>query len=297
MTILWRILIVLPALGACALGSTTQPTTDDGSVYLLTKEQQSAGAHHVGHSELFSRGIDGFNVLVLRAVDKVQSTAPEGGGYFIGVKAKPAESPIGYELKLFDYHSLLKPPRKSSYCSGATYAAFIETLNLLFPEGRCVFCPPPIDPQKTAGRTMTPERIDAMRMQERDGSRREDGVKLWGNWNDDGPGSQYALVQYLKIGEEVSPARARPGDFANINWTNGGGHSVVFLGWIQDDAGNKSILYWASQPRTNGLGDQQSSLNKIASIKFVRLKNVHHFFFFDPETKVKRKVTYEKIDW
>ena len=68
---------------------------------LKTADQLKAGAHHTRHAELFSRGIDGFNLLVLAAVDKVQSTAPDGGGYFVGVKAKPAESPIGYPLRLF----------------------------------------------------------------------------------------------------------------------------------------------------------------------------------------------------
>jgi hypothetical protein len=144
---------------------------------------------------------------------------------------------------------------------------------------------------------MAPERVDALRMQEPDGSRREDGVKLWGHWNDDGPGCQYALVQYTKMGTEITPREARPGDFANINWTSGGGHSVIFLGWIKDEADNKSILYWASQPSTNGLGDQQSSLKKVANIKFVRLTDPEQLFLFDPDTKVNRKVHYDNIDW
>jgi hypothetical protein len=245
---------------------------------------------------LFSRDIVGFNVLVLRAIDKVQQRFADGGGYFIGVKAKPAESPIGYKLSLFD-HELIDPLRTSSYCSGSTYTALMESLNILFPDGRDIFMPPLIHPWKTAGHTMDPKRVDALRMQERDGSRREDGVKMWGHWNADGPGSQYALVQYAKMGTEILPVQARPGDFANINWTNGGGHSVIFLGWIKDDAGNKSVLYWASQPRTNGLGDQETSLNKIADIKFVRLTDPQKIFFFDPEEKVNKKVKYDKIDW
>jgi hypothetical protein len=209
--------VTLFAISASA-ASTTQPTTDDGTRYLLTDDQLHAGAHHTRHAELFARGVDGFDLLVLQAIDKVQATAPDGGGYFIGVKAKPTESPIGYPLALLS-QPLLDPPRKTSYCSGSTYSAFIEALNLILPA----------DTTK-----LTPERAEAMRMQEPDGGRREDGVKFWGHWNDDGPGCQYALVQYAKMGVELEPIHARPGDFLNINWKTGNGHSVVFLGWHID---------------------------------------------------------------
>src|SRR4051812_34133756 len=93
--------IILIAHLATAHGaSTTQPTRDDGTPYLLIDDQLTAGAHHTRHAELFSRGIDGINLFVLRGIDKVQSTAPDGGGYFIGIKATPTESPIGYPLAL-----------------------------------------------------------------------------------------------------------------------------------------------------------------------------------------------------
>lgn len=296
---LLAMIVTLMSVGPLAIAGkppTSQPTTDDGTRYVLKGDQLTAGAHHLRHAELFAHDIGGLNVLVLEAIDKVQATAPDGGGYFIGVKANPPESPIGYPLKLFN-HPLLSPPRKTSYCSGSTYTAFIETMNILFPDGLCIYCKPPSIPQRTAGATMDPERVDALRMQEKDGSRREDFVKMWGYWNADGPGTQYALVQYTKMGTEIKPECARPGDFANINWTNGGGHSVIFLGWVQDNSGNKSILYWASQPRTNGLGDQTSSITKIASIKFVRLTDPHALFLFDLKNKVNPKVAYDKIIW
>ena len=47
--------------------------------------------------------------LVLRAIDRVQASAPDGGGYFIGLKADPLESPIGYPLRLFGRQMLLSP--------------------------------------------------------------------------------------------------------------------------------------------------------------------------------------------
>jgi len=275
------VLVMLLATHTRAETPATQPTVDDGKLFMLAVDQLSAGAHHRRHAQLFGGELSGYNVLVLRAIDKVQSTAPDGGGYFIGIKAKPAESPIGYRLRLFD-RALLEPPRTSSYCSGSTYTAFIEALNLILPDD---------------AKRLSPDRAEAMRMQEPDGSRREDGVKFWGHWNDDGFGTHFALVQYSRIGDEILPARARPGDFANISWKSGHGHSVIFLGWHTDTSGKKHILYWASQPGTNGLGDQLSPLDRIAEVKFVRLMRPQSLFMFDPSTKVNRKVAGDKLDW
>jgi hypothetical protein len=265
---------------ACTRAATTQPTRDDGTPYRLTADQLSGGPHHTRHAELFSRGIDGINVLVLRAIDTVQATAPDGGGYFVGVKAQPAESPIGYRLKLFG-QPLLEPPRKTSYCSGSSYTAFIEALNLIYSDAQS---------------RLSPERFEALRMQEPDGGRREDGVKFWGHWNDDGPGCQYALVQYSGMGVEIPPDHARPGDFMNINWKSGLGHSTVFLGWhVDSSSGRKSVMYWASQKGTNGLGDQESAVEKIASVKIVRLTFPDKLFTFDPAAKVNRHVAGDPI--
>ena len=248
---------------------------------VLNDAQASAGAHQLRHAELFANLAPKNNIAVLQAIDKVQATAMDGGGYFVGIKAQPPESPIGYELKLFG-KSLLNPPRKTSYCSGSSYTAFIEALNILLPDGE---------------KRLSSDRLESLRMQEPDGSRREDGVKFWGHWNDDGFGSQFALVQYSGAGIEVKPKDARPGDFMNISWKSGLGHSVVFLGFFKDKDGTKKLLYWASQKGTNGLGDQASAIDKIKEVKIVRLVDPERLFSFDPGTKVNRSVPGDKIDW
>src|SRR5207253_9122527 len=140
------------------------------------------------------------------------------------------ESPIGYPLALFG-KPLLAPPRTTSYCSGSSYTAFIEALNLLYGK----------EGADDGAARLSPDRLEALRMQEPDGGRREDGVKFWGHWNDDGPGCHYALVQYAHMAQEIDPKRARPGDFMNINWKSGLGHSTVFLGYVVDDDGRKSV--------------------------------------------------------
>ncbi len=257
-----------------------QPTKNSDGWFLLKKTEISLPVHNTKHYQTFGKYVNGYNVLVLKAIDSVQSKFPDGGGYFIGIHAKPAESPIGYELKLFG-KSLLVPPRKSSYCSGSTYTVFIETLNEIF---------------KIKNKTLSPERFEALRMQEPDGGRREDFVKFWGNWNADGPGDDYAMVQYSRMGKRVKPRNALPGDFMNINWKSGGGHSVIFLGWYKNEKDSNFVYFWSSQPSTNGLGDKLSPLSKIKSVVIVRLTNPENLFRFDVNKKINKKVKADIID-
>src|SRR5207247_7294910 len=129
------------------------PTTDDSSWFVLADPEVKLGRHHTRHADVFGQFVKGYNAHVLVAVDKIQATQPQGGGYFTGVKAKPAESPIGYPLALFG-QPLLAPPRSTSYCSGSSYSAFIEAINLMYPDGN---------------KRISPNRFEAMRMQEADG--------------------------------------------------------------------------------------------------------------------------------
>jgi len=257
------------------------PTPDDGAWFVLKPDDLEAGVHHTRHAELFGKYVTGYNNLVLQAIDKVQAPAPDGGGYFTGITAVPTESPIGYRLKLFG-KPLLEPPRSTSYCSGSTYAAFIEALNTLY---------------ANRADSLGYARYESLRMQEEDGGRREDTVKFWGKWNDDGFGNHFALVQYAKMGQEIKPRQARPGDFMNISWKHGGGHSVIFLGWYKDEAGEKYVVYWSSQTRTNGFGDEVIPIERIQDVKVVRLTHPENLFTFDVNTPVDRRVPGDVIDW
>jgi hypothetical protein len=125
------------------------PTSDDGSWLVLSPNDAKLGPHHVRHAEVFGKYVTGYNLAVLRGIDTVQSSAMDGGGYFTGVKAVPAESPIGYPLSLLG-KPLLAPPRKTSYCSGASYSAFIESLNLIV---------------ANASKQLSNERFEALRKQ------------------------------------------------------------------------------------------------------------------------------------
>lgn len=254
-------------------------TEDNGKWFLLKKSGISNKAQHTKHARIFGKYVKGYNYYVLKGIDKVQSTAMDGGGYFIGKDEKPTESPIGYELKLFD-RPLIDPPRKTSYCSGVSFTAFVEALNMIFPDS--------VD-------RLDSVRYEAMRMQELDGSRREDGIKYWGHWNADGFGSHFALVQYSKMGKVVKPKNARPGDFVNISWKSGLGHSVIFLGWYIDKDEEKYIVYWSSQRGTNGIGDQVVNLKKVKYVKIVRLSRPENLFDFDITTPVDMSVPGDEV--
>ncbi len=292
-TLILSTVLVCAALVKAQDSATSEATRDDGTWHVLSAEQLPEQSQHTEHLQRYGNTIKGYNLLVLEAIDKVQSSAMDGGGYFIGIKADPPESPIGYGLTLFD-QPMLDPPRETSYCSGATYTAFIETLNLRHQADET-------DDQLAGDgeptMTLDPVRTEAMRMQEPDGGRREDGVKFWGHWNDDGFGSHFALVQYAQMGQEIAPNQAQPGDFMNISWTSGGGHSVIFLGWYQDAEGNKHLLYWSSQKSTNGMSDQLVPLTRIRKVKIVRLADPDRLFDFDPAQAVNQKVPGDTIGW
>lgn len=256
-------------------------TKDNDDWFILNKADLNAGKHHSLHTQLFGKYVHGYNHFILQAIDTVQRTAPKGGGYFIGITADPPESPIGYNLCLFG-KELLEAPRTTSYCSGASYAGFIEAMNLIFPN---------------LGDSLSYDRYESLRQQEEDGSRRNDGIKFWGKWNDDGCGTEYALVQYASMGKRIKPNEARPGDFVNISWKSGNGHSVIFLGWYLDENNEKNIVYWSSQKSTNGLGDDIVPIAKIKDVVFVRLTKPENIFRFDVNKDYNRDIPGDPINW
>jgi len=257
-----------------------QAKGNSGHKWLLLKSEDiSSNAHNLNHLKIFGKYAKGYNLEILRAIDSVQAHAMNGGGYFIGIDSTPTESPIGYDLKLFGY-PLINPPRTTSYCSGSSYSVFITALNFILLKG---------------GKKISKLRLEALRMQEPDGKRRDDWIKYWGIWNADGFGSQYALVQYSKMGVDVKPKDAMPGDFMNISWKSGIGHSVVFLGWYIDKNGKKNVLYWSSQKSTNGLGDQLVPLDRIKLVKIVRLIKPQNLFKFKINHKVDKNIPGDKV--
>ena len=272
--------LFLLCMGISSASAQINTATKDGGRWLfIDSADVPTVKQHLNHEAIFSKYVRGYNLAVLKAIDIVQAHAMDGGGYFTGMTAKPTESPIGYELQLFD-KPLLDPPRATSYCSGSSYGVFIEALNVIFPNGDT---------------RLSLERYESLRMQEPDGGRREDQIKFWGKWNDDGWGTQYALVQYSGMGEDIPPERARPGDFMNISWVKGLGHSVVFLGWFMKED-KMGMVFWSSQKSTNGYSDVVLwPLSSVKSIKTVRLTHPEKVFTFDVSQKVNRDLPGDTI--
>jgi len=259
----------------------TSVTTDNGQWLVLTEEDISGSRQHTKHAEIFGKYAGGYNKYILKGIDKVQSTAMDGGGYFIGKDSIPTESPLGYDIKFLG-RPLLDAPRTTSYCSGSSFGAFIEGLNFIF---------------ENKDKKIEDKQYYALRMQEKDGGRREDHVEFWGEWNADGYGNHFALIQYSGMGTRIKPNQARPGDFLNISWKSGLGHSVVFLGWYKDNKEKKHLMYWSSQRATNGYSDQIVPLDRIKEVMVVRLTNPERIFSFEPGKTVDTKITGDKIDW
>ncbi len=237
------------------------------SEFLLIKPLDLKIDSSFSYSKFAQKYTTGYNCYILQAIDSIQAKFRDGGGYFTGIKANPPESPIGYDLQLLG-KEVLKAPRSTSYCSGASYTAFIESLNLIMNDS-----------------ILKPTRHELMRMQEPDGSRRNDGVKFWGVWNSDGYGSFDALVEYSQMGKKIKPEQAIPGDFMNISWKTGIGHSVVFLGWLKID-GVPHVAYWSSQKSTNGLGLDIVKIERIKDVCIVRLTNPENLFNFTPKNEI-----------
>lgn len=272
--------LLLLTVFSCENHELKAPTKNQSERFVLNESDLSNGTHHTNHAGVFGKYVEGYNKDILKGIDKVQKTAMDGGGYFIGVTAEPPESPVGYSLTL-NNKELYKPARRTSFCSGASYAAFIEGLNLVLNENEEIPYP----------------NYESLCMTEEDGSRREDGVKFWGKWNADGYGNHFALVQYSGMGKVVKPEKALPGDFMNISWKNGGGHSVVFLGWYLDENNKKHVVYWSSQKGTNGFGDDVVPIDRIAEVMVVRLTDPDAVYDFDVDKSVKTDVKGYQIDW
>jgi hypothetical protein len=258
---IFYLLFVLAFCGIFVLSET--------GINVIYKSTGSLPRKHTSHEKIFSEKAFDYNRYILKAIDKIQGQAINGGGYYTNKQDKSKESPIGYPLKIFS-HPLINPPRSTSYCTGATFAAFIEALNLIYPHGET---------------RLTPDRYEALRMQEMDGTMRKDFVKVWGNWNTQW-GAPYVMIKYLQMGKIVSQREARPGDFINILFKGGGGHSAIFLGWYKNENGETQLLYWSSQPETNGISDHSVPTGRISRLAIVRLTNPGKIFSFDVSKKI-----------
>lgn len=67
--------------------------------------------------------------------------------------------------------------------------------------------------------------------------------------------SLVVAMQNLRIGREIPPLQALPGDFVQF-WTRDYGHSVIFLDWVKFNDGIVGFKYRSTQVPSNGIGDR-----------------------------------------
>jgi len=113
----------------------------------------------------------------------------------------------------------------STYCNGATFTIAMKVINK-----RNLFA------NKTLSEVKNFQRI------------------WYGAQRDTVERQQGPALEYMGIGKNINQTEAIPGDFAQIWRTNNSGHSVVFLGWVEENGKIVGIQYRSSQGRGPGSG-------------------------------------------
>lgn len=192
---------------------------------------------------------DDCNAAVLRAIN----TIPTGGAYATNAEANLA---LASAIGLGRQGLLLEPVKaQPSYCSGATYLAFLGAVREFLNAG--------------ALQLDEPARADLLVQGQRDGE------GIWDRWNANGPGTARLFAE-LKLGRNFTDwSQARTGDFMKIFWTTEigkfeRGHSVVYLG-PKTIGGVEHVNFWSSnQPL--GYGFKVVPRSKIAWAVFSRFE-------------------------
>lgn len=192
------------------------------------------------------RGDADFNQLVLDAIARM----PAGGRY---ATTAQAHQRLGASIAL-DASGLALTPRvaQPSYCSGATYHAFLAGIDAL---------------QRLGTVTLEPRTLQALLVR---GQR--DGEGVWGRWNANGPGTARLFTE-AGLGRNFTDwSDARPGDFMKIWWNDEigqreRGHSVVFLG-----AAGDTVTFWSSN-QPDGYGQQTIPRSRVKWAVFSRFEH------------------------
>ncbi|MFC5050336.1 hypothetical protein ACFPK9_06905 [Rubritalea spongiae] len=193
-----------------------------------------------------------------QAVIDAINTMPKGGGY----STQPvAHTALSHSIAV-DAKGLCLAPQKAcpSYCSGATYLVLLEMVKAA--EARGEF---KLSEGEASALLMTGQ---------------ADGVNAWGRWNANGPGAA-KMIHDLKIGDNFeSYAKAQPGDFMKIFWTEEigkyeHGHLVIYLGSYRHN-GVDYVRFWSSnQPKGYGMKSvPKSSIMWAIFSRITKLENI-----------------------
>jgi hypothetical protein len=191
------------------------------------------------------------NALILDAVRAM----PTGGSYRANVASLTS---LRRAIQSTNSRLVIDPAQATpSFCSGATYLAFLSVLIQLNRDGRL-----PLDENVLA----------ALLVQEH----QADGAGIWGRWNANGPGTA-RLFHEADLGRNfTSFEEARPGDFMKVWWNDEigareSGHSVVYIG-TATRADGEYVEYWSSN-MPNGFGYNAVPRQRIHRQLFSRFEH------------------------
>jgi hypothetical protein len=192
----------------------------------------------------------GINRIILDQIRQM----PVGGAYDSTIFATiRLQSAAHFESGKF---FILPDAASPSYCSGATYLVFLKTIEYMRHIG-----------------LLKLDYSSLMSLMIRD--QQKDGEGVWGRWNANGPGTA-RLFYELGLGKNFTDfAKAQPGDFMKIFWSNEvgkyeHGHSVIYLGREMRE-GVECVRYWSSN-NPSGYGEKSVPRSSIAHVIFSRLQ-------------------------
>jgi hypothetical protein len=203
------------------------------------------GAAEVAHAGVAPSPV---NEFILEQIKKM----PSGGKYSA---SRTATIRLQSAVQIESGNLSVAPEVASpSYCSGATYLVFLNTIEALRDRGYLN-----LGNQALEGLAIRGQR---------------DGAGVWGRWNANGPGTA-RLFYELGLGKNFDDfEEAQPGDFMKIFWSPEvgraeHGHSVIFLG-MEKKAGVDYVRYWSSNI-PSGYGERSVPRTKIVHAIFSRL--------------------------
>ena len=145
-----------------------------------------------------------------------------------------------------------------SYCTTATYLVFYKTLEKYWNSAQ-------LSPDKNILKMLKPNLED-------------DGVRIWGRWNSNGPGTGKLFFD-LKLGPNFDEiTEAQTGDFIKIFWNDQvgkleKGHTGIFLAH-EIINGVSWLRFWGSSKSTQGYSEKLVPFTDFKKILISRLENI-----------------------
>lgn len=196
-------------------------------------------------------------------LDQIE-TMPKGGGYATSLDAHKGLASV---VEVGETVALHPEKAMPGYCSGATYVVLLKALRAMQEQGE-------IRLSNETWQALVP------RLREDGKDTMPDGEGVWGRWNANGPGAA-RLIDQLQLGYNFKDfARAMPGDFLKIFWTDAvgkfeRGHLVIYLG-TQTVDGVEQVRFWSSN-EPDGFGEKSVPREQIVHAIFSRIEAPERF--------------------